>query len=99
MSDDAFFTVDGVAGAIVITLNRDHAAYSALFETLGQDTSDLTPQQLNQSLLKANSAVLIMLIAWARFEDEASGAQKIRLKDSRNDWGRITRDFLLFGRE
>ena len=99
MSDDAFFTVDGVAGAIVITLNWDHAAYSALFETLGQDTSDLTPQQLNQSLLKANSAVLIMLIAWARFEDEASGAQKIRLKDSRNDWGRITRDFLLFGRE
>jgi len=50
-------------------------------------------------LLKANAAVLLMLIAWSRLEDEAQGNSKLRYKDTRNDWGRITRDFLLFGKE
>jgi len=99
MNDDAFFSVDGIAGAIVITLNSGHAAYNELFETLGADTKDKTPQELNQLLLKANAAVLLMLIAWSRLEDEAQGNSKIRYKDTRNDWGRITRDFLLFGKD
>ena len=99
MDNSSFFSVDGVAGAIVITLNTGHAAYNELFDTLGADTSGKTPQELNQMLLKANSAVLLMLIAWARLEDEASSNAKIRYKDNRDDWGRITRDFLLFGKE
>lgn len=98
-SSDAFFTVDGIAGAIVITLNRAHAAYSELFDTLQLDTSDKTPQELNQMLLRANSSLLLMLIAWSRLEDESSGGAKIRIKDIRNDWGRMSRDFLLFGKE
>ncbi len=96
---DAFFSVDGVAGSIVITLNRSHAAYNELFETLQMDTDGKTPQELNQMLLKAQASLLTMLIAWARNEDEASLGAKIRLKDARNDWGRMTRDFLLFGKE
>ena len=98
-SSDAFFTVDGIAGAIVITLNRAHAAYNELFDTLQMDTSDKTPQELNQMLLRANSSLLLMLIAWSRLEDESSGGAKIRIKDIRNDWGRMSRDFLLFGKE
>ncbi len=98
-SSDAFFTVDGIAGAIVITLNRAHVAYNELFDTLQLDTSDKTPQELNQMLLRANSSLLVMLIAWARFEDESTGGAKIRIKDIRNDWGRMSRDFLLFGKE
>lgn len=99
LETDAFFTVDGIAGAIVITLNRSHAAYNELFETLGTSTEGKTPQELDQLLLKANAAVLLMLIAWSRLEDEAGGNSKIRYKDTRNDWGRIARDFLLFGKE
>ena len=99
LDNDAFFTVDGIAGAIVITLNRAHAAYNDLFDTLQVDTSDKTPQELNQMLLKANSSLLLMLIAWSRLEDESSGGAKIRIKDIRNDWGRMSRDFLLFGKE
>ena len=99
LETDAFFTVDGIAGAIVITLNRSHAAYNELFETLGTSTEGKTPQELDQLLLKANAAVLVMLIAWSRLEDEAGGNSKIRYKDTRNDWGRIARDFLLFGKE
>jgi hypothetical protein len=99
LETDAFFSVDQIGGAIFITLNRNHQAYSELFDTLGQDTSEATPQQMQQLLLRANSALLIMLIAWARLEDESSGSNKIRLQDARKDWGRIARDFLLFGRD
>jgi hypothetical protein len=99
LETDAFFSVDQIGGAIFITLNRNHQAYSELFDTLGQDTSESTPQQMQQLLLRANSALLIMLIAWARLEDESSGSNKIRLQDARKDWGRIARDFLLFGRD
>lgn len=99
LETDAFFSVDQIGGAIFITLNRNHQAYSELFDTLGQDTNEATPQQMQQLLLRANSALLIMLIAWARLEDESSGSNKIRLQDARKDWGRIARDFLLFGRD
>ena len=99
LETDAFFSVDQIGGAIFITLNRNHQAYNELFDTLGQDTSEATPQQMQQLLLRANSALLIMLIAWSRLEDESSGANKIRLQDARKDWGRIARDFLLFGRD
>ena len=42
---------------------------------------------------------VLMLISWARLEDEASGGMLVRLQDTRKDWGRIARDFLMFGRE
>jgi len=99
LDSDAFFSVDGVGGALFITLNRKHSAYKELFDTLGKDVSKSTPQEMEQYLLRANSALMVMLIAWSRLEDESSGSNKIRLQDTRNDWGRIARDFLLFGRE
>jgi len=99
LESDAFFSVDGIGGALFITLNRKHSAYKELFDTLGKDVSKSTPQEMEQYLLRANSALMVMLIAWARLEDESSGSNKIRLQDTRNDWGRIARDFLLFGRE
>jgi len=99
MDNDAFFTVDSIGGAILITLNRNHVAFNELFATLDTDTSKATPQELDQLILKAHSALLLMLIAWARLEDEASGGMLVRLQDTRKDWGRIARDFLLFGRE
>tara|TARA_B100001250_G_scaffold280570_1_gene242902 strand:- start:9934 stop:11832 length:1899 start_codon:yes stop_codon:yes gene_type:complete len=99
LDTDAFFTVDGVAGSIIITLNRSHAAYKELFQTLAADTENMTPEQINEMLKKANMSLLIMMIAWSRLEDEASGGAAIRLKDTRSDWGRMSRDFLLFGKE
>ena len=60
---DAFFSVDGIAGSILITLNRSHAAYNELFETLQMNTDGKTPQELNQMLLKAQASLMTMLIA------------------------------------
>lgn len=99
LETDAIFTVEPVAGSIVITLNKSHVAHSELFDTLSLDTSEMTPQQLQQQILKANSALMLMLIAWARHEDESKPRQKMALKDTRNDWGRMARDFLLYGKE
>lgn len=99
LDNDAFFTVDSVGGAILITLNKRHAAYNELFSSLEVDTGAATPQELNQVILRAHSALILMLIAWARLEDEANGNNLVKLQDTRKDWGRIARDFLLFGRE
>ena len=99
MDNDAFFTVDSVGGAILITLNRNHVAFNELFSSLETDTKDATPQQLDQLIMRAHSALMLMLISWARLEDEASGGMLVRLQDTRKDWGRIARDFLMFGRE
>ena len=63
LDSDAFFSVDGVGGALFITLNRKHSAYKELFDTLGKNMSDSTPQELHQALLRANSSLMIMLIA------------------------------------
>ena len=53
LESDAFFTVEPIAGKIVITLNKSHVAHEELFDTLQQDTSNMTPQQLQQQILKA----------------------------------------------
>ena len=36
LESDAFFSVDGVGGAIFITLNRKHSTYKELFDTLDE---------------------------------------------------------------
>lgn len=99
LETNAIFTVEPIAGSIIITLNKSHVAYSELFDTLALDTSEMTPQQLQQQIIKANSALMLMLIAWARHEDESNPRQKMALKDTRDDWGRMARDFLLYGKE
>ena len=47
----------------MITLNKSHVAHGELFDTLQQDTSNMTPQQLQQQILKANAALMLMFIA------------------------------------
>ena len=96
----AFFAVDSEAGAVIITLNRAHAAYEKLFSTLSTgDLDKMTSQELHQMILRANSALQLMLIGWARLEDEAVGNRANAFRDARNDWGTITRDFLTFGED
>ena len=99
MDNDAFFTVDSVGGAILITLNTRHVAFNELFGNLETDTDGMSSDDLNKVIVEAHSALILMIIAWARLEDEASGGLLVRLQDTRKDWGRIARDFLLFGRE
>ena len=91
-----FFTVKPVAGEIVIKLNTNHPAYSNLMEVLEDDPdSELTNEQLLERLSKANRGLKLLLMAWARFEDEAFPEEKREeIQDVRHEWGRYAAQFL-----
>ena len=91
-----FFTVKPVAGEIVIKLNANHPAYSNLMEVLDDDPdSELSNEQLLGRLNKASRGLKLLLMAWARFEDEAFPEKKREeIQDIRHEWGRYAAQFL-----
>ena len=91
-----FFTVKAVAGEIVIKLNVNHPAYEHLVEVL-EDSPDgeVTQSQLLDRLSRANRGLKLLLMAWARFEDEAYPDKKREdIQDLRTEWGRYAAQFL-----
>lgn len=89
------FSVEPTAGKIIIGLNKDHIAYDELFSSLDlQDEEELDEEEAASKLRDANDALKLLLEAWARTEDEATGDEKHQLRDFRTDWGRVARDFL-----
>lgn len=92
----SFFTVRPVAGEIVIKININHPAYKNLVEVLEEDDLDeVAEDQLRLRLLRANRGLKLLLMAWARFEDEETVEQRRQeIQDVRNDWGRVAYRFL-----
>ncbi len=82
---------------MLVKLNTTHPAYQHLVETLERDTRDASEADLRERLTAARDGLRLLLMAWARYEDEASGMKEDRLKDVRQEWGRIARDFLRSG--
>lgn len=92
---DAFFTVRPRGGAINIILNTRHPAYEHLVEVLNEETIDDDAKVLRERLEKASEGLKLLLMAWARYEDELSaGQRKDQAQDTRNDWGRVAKSFL-----
>lgn len=90
-----FFSVRPVAGEIVIKINNNHAAFDKLLSVLEEPIpDDATADELSSRLSKANDGLKLLLMSWARYEDEASPALKTQLQDMRTDWGRIAAEFL-----
>ncbi len=91
-----FFTVRASGGgALIITLNTQHPAYSRLIEVLEESASGLDADILRTRLRNAREGLRTLLIAWARYEDEQPfGARQEYARNARNDWGRVARDFL-----
>ena len=91
-----FFTVKPVAGEIVIKLNTNHPVYSNLMEVLEEDPNEeVTKETLRQRLGKANRGLKLLLMAWARYEDEATPDKKrADIQDVRFEWGRYAAQFL-----
>lgn len=81
------FDVTSKAGVIIITINTKHPAQAHLFELLREGEADVPESPALQGLK-------LLLTAWARMEDEASGDRKEALEDIRGEWGRIARDFM-----
>lgn len=90
-----FFSVRPVAGEIVIKINNNHAAFDKLLSVLEEPVADdVTTAELVSRLSKASDGLKLLLMSWARYEDEAGTSLKTQLQDMRTDWGRIAAEFL-----
>jgi hypothetical protein len=91
----AFFSVKPKGGELIISLNINHPAYDKLFEILEEDTDQENAETLRTHLLRAREGLKLVLMAWARYEDEQpDGKMRERAKQARYDWGIIARQFL-----
>ena len=92
----SFFSVKQRAGEILIRLNKDHPAYENLIEVLEEIPEDGTEaDELMDRLRRARRGLKLLLMAWARYEDETQNkADRQRLQESRQDWGTVARKFL-----
>jgi hypothetical protein len=96
LDSHAFFSVQSKGGAIMLTLNTNHAAYKRLVDVLEKESADESDVEvLKERLNNALDGLKLLLMAWARYEDEqASPAARERAQDARQDWGRMARRFL-----
>ena len=79
----------------MVSLNTNHPAYHKLIEVLEKPTEGEKQEELQKRLINASEGLKLILMAWARFEDEQpDGPKKSSAQDARTDWGRIARDFL-----
>ena len=93
---NAFFSVRPVAGEIMIRINSEHNAYKNLVSVLDNDaTSDSSKEELAQRLDLAREGLRLLLISWARYEDEQPNEElRKRVQDIRIDWGRMAAEYL-----
>ena len=95
LETSAFFSVRQKGGSIIITLNTSHPAYSSLVEVLERDPAEDSDEGLRQRLTNAADGLKLVLMAWARYEDEQpDGPRRNQAQEARADWGRIARQFL-----
>ncbi|MCQ3810877.1 MAG: ATP-binding protein [Acidimicrobiia bacterium] len=92
----SFFSVKSKAGEILIRVNTLHPAYENLIEVLDEIPEDGEPaEELLERLIRARRGIMLLLMAWARFEDETQNAdERRRLQDARNSWGTVALKFL-----
>ena len=92
----SFFSVKQRAGEILIRLNKDHPAYENLIEVLEEIPEDDTDRdELMERLRRARRGLKLLLMAWARYEDETQNkVDRQRLQESRQDRGTVARKFL-----
>jgi hypothetical protein len=92
----AFFSVSPVGGKIIIKLNTNHPAYQQFVEILNDDIStESSIEDLIKRLHLAKDGMKLLLMAWARYEDEQpDGKLKESVKDARMDWGKMAAEFM-----
>jgi hypothetical protein len=79
-SGPAMFSLDFLAGVLQVTVNSQHPLGSSIARVMERDDDE------------ASRLVKLMLISWARMEDEIpTERMRNRVADIRNDWGRYAR--------
>ena len=87
------FSVKRKAGVIIIKLNTKHPGYDSLIEALNEEAED-DIDALQQRLFRARKGLRLLLLAWARYEDEQRDEKREEIQDLRHDWGRLARQFM-----
>jgi hypothetical protein len=92
----AFFSVAPVAGKIIIKLNTSHPAYDQFVEILNDEIDpEISKEVLQRRLIDAKNGLKLLLMAWARYEDEQpDGRLKNAVRDGRIDWGKMATAFM-----
>lgn len=91
----AFFDVKSRGGSMIVSLNTNHPAYTHLIEILDEDVEGMPQDVLQSKLIRAKEGLKLLLMAWARYEDELpDGPRRTRASEARWDWGRLARVFL-----
>ena len=92
----AFFSVAPKAGEILIKVNTNHPAYGNLLEVLETDPPEgVSVDELKNRLVRAGRGLKLLLMAWARYEDEQPSDQlRAETQDARAAWGQMAYRFL-----
>jgi hypothetical protein len=95
LESPAFFSVKPKGGEIIISLNTNHPAYDKLFEVFEEFPDTKNIEELHLHIARAREALKLVLMAWARYEDEQpDGELRSRAQQIRYDWGTIAKQFL-----
>lgn len=95
ISTPAFFDVKARGGSLLVSLNTNHPAYSRLVEVLERDFDESDMEELRTRIATARDGLKLLLMAWARYEDEMpDGPRRRGATEARWDWGRIASQFL-----
>ncbi|MBN1453278.1 MAG: ATP-binding protein [Anaerolineales bacterium] len=91
----AFFDVKARGGSLIVSLNTNHPAYSRLVEVLEREFDESDIDELRTRIATARDGLKLLLMAWARYEDEMpDGPRRRGATEARWDWGRIASQFL-----
>lgn len=96
MDGHGFFAPSQRAGHIYVYVNSNHPAYEEFFKVLDPiDDENPSNEDLKIRLQQALRSIKLLLMAWARLEDESADSDRVRLHDIRQSWGQMARDFLI----
>jgi len=96
LESQAFFSVVPVGGKLIIKLNTSHPAYDQFVEILNDEIDpDESKDVLQKRLIDAKNGLKLLLMAWARYEDEEpDGKPKKAVRDARIEWGKMASAFM-----
>lgn len=96
LSGSLLFDIQSSNGVLIVKINQNHPAYSNLMEVARDIPSDLdNMDELKDRLQRTSNGLELLLLSWARFEDETKDMDELRrVQDIRIDWGKVIAGFL-----
>lgn len=88
------FDVLASNGVIIVKLNQNHPAYSNLIEVVRDTPKGDNIDECGKRLQRVNKGLGLLLLAWARLEDEQSLEKRRNVENVRLEWSKMLSEFL-----